>query len=790
MKTEFNINKFLHKNSLLKNEFFQPNLRGFPMRKNQNFFKLAIIIAIILSGVGSLYAQTFDNTGGTYEANTNAVLRINNASTPAPIIGIGATALTRIQGIVDWAEPSAIQAVQVLYYTNLFASGGIKTLADGIYVGGSGTDLTPYSGYANLDNTGATAYGYYATSGARTYSGTFYYDGDADQTLFSEAGTSGSTNQYDILNLLSYDGASLKTTGGDIFLKQNLELEATATMANAFNFTVEEGISYAKGNITNTDGSFSTLSTGTFDLGAGTTPTIFEVTGGFLSLQSTGPFTVLVDGKLSLNGTDALKRFEMLNTSYLLDLGVFENLESNHANMTFSDLSTVEYGGATDGQNVVATVNTGATNPYAKLIFSGAGTKTLEGLIAGTAADIYSRGTVDISGGNVQISTAAQVNVTNRSFYTDATGGNKVTFPAADIPYVQGNMVLYGTINTTDTYTLNNYETQVKFGTSPGANTFGLNVYSGIAPHMYATYDATQDVKRNIYMNYGGNTGILTLLKVGFDPDTDIDGTFLSSNETLLRFGEGFNAVQPLQNIAGGTGPATNSGAFASTTHWVNLIGNGSLGILLNDVASGGNTFEVSDGSNIVLTAKPYQFIAVNNGRWTNPNTWIDGIVPSSIDNTIIRAVVYAGIAGPAYGTGASGNVTPEATEYLNGNGWNGQNLVNQIAHSITIDNVDNYALIIGNEDNGAGYVLKTAGEGLTQGTTAIVSGLYNNSLFGYTGDWDDKDNTAPPTNHISGLWVTNIMGGVGFEPVFNPSKIENKGTIVNHGIIEIGNKP
>jgi hypothetical protein len=177
------------------------------------------------------------------------------------------------------------------------------------------------------------------------------------------------------------------------------------------------------------------------------------------------------------------------------------------------------------------------------------------------------------------------------------------------------------------------------------------------------------------------------------------------------------------------------------------------------------------------------QFIAINNGRWTNPGTWDEGVVPSSTDNTLIRATVYAGIAGPAYGTPATNNTTPESTHY-------GQTGTIYIANSITIDNGTTYpdaSLIIGNEDNGDNAILTTQLSGTLGG---IAAGFYNNNSVANSADnWNLK--TTDPTQAgktVNGLYVTSILNGGYANPVrFGVANLTNAGTIVNHSIIEIG---
>lgn len=773
--------------NILTNNFSNKILR-FSMKNYQKISKLAILIAIILSGLGSLYAQNgnfVNDVGGTYEASDYGVIRMNNnASTFSGTAQLGLAVGTRIDGIVDWASTNAGQAVQQLFYTNLFLSGGTKTIGTGVHVGGSGATVPAnlYTKYTNLVN----GYGYFVGTGTgdRNYTGIFLYDGDAAQTIFPEYAASGTTNRYVNLDLSSETaGTTVKTTGGDINLQGYLYVHSSASMINSDDFSVATGASIAEGNITNTGGTFTTtlgVASDIFNVKTGVT---FAVTVGALQLQSIGAFTVENGGTLSLDALGG--NLAMTGSSYLDIIGTFSNAAALHTNMTFDVASTVRYGGTGVTQNVVFTSDAAPSNNYGNIIFDDVANKIATGMI-------HTRGTVSLADGNLIMNNVGTSNDTTNTLYVNATGGNKVTItPNANpaFPYVKGSMKLRGTISTGTAYTMNTNETKVTFGTSP--TEFGFNVFDNLPPTLAANFTTNTDVNRNIYMNYKAPTAAyITNLRVGYSSD-EIE-TGWTGNETLMRFAEGYDILKNMQSLIGGAGIATNNGAL--TPRWVNLVGDGIKAIALSDAyVDGGNGFQMERGSNLILTSRPMLFIATANGRWTNPNTWDEGVVPSSTDNTIIRALVYAGIKSVtgniAYGTATIGNDTPEATEYTAGSGWNGSNVVGQIAHSITIDDADNYALIIGNEDNGANYVLKTAAEGLlVPPTTGTMAGLYNNANNGYSGTWDLKATTPGGGNRISGLWMTNIKSSG--EPLFNPAKIENKGTIVNHGIIEVGNRP
>ena len=691
------------------------------MKQNTTILsKLSILLFIIAMNVLVASAQNFtNNTGGTYTAACEAVVRIkSNTGNFDGSAQLGTTTATPIQGTVDWASTTDGQPVQALHFTNLFLSGGTKSIPDGVYVGGAGCP-DPLPGYAQL--TGGV--GYYATSGDRTYTGTFYYDGTSAQTIFAENGGSTGLNRYNNLDLSGSD----KTAGGAITLDNALTVASTATLTTGSNFTVGNGASTADGNITITGGNFQTTGTGTFAMNTAST---FDVTGGTLSLNSTGHFTE--NGSLAIGATGALA---LGAGSYLDVAGSFTNTDLQHDNMTFDVTSTVAYTGTGTSQNVVFTSNAAPGNNYGILTFTGAATKTATG-------DVYSRSNVSVTGGYVDMGSDYG---TGHSFYTDATGGNKISFNSPNNDeYIQGKVVLNGTIGTGTAYTLNNAQTQVTFNTVPDcpSPSFTMFVVPGVQPDNTADFDITRDLKRNVIIDYCGTAGILSNLRIGY-VSSDKDATF-TGLEGNMRFEEAWSDnAGDRHKVTGGAGIATNSNGI--DPRYVQLVTDPTKGLLLNGAANGGTIYSLSQNSNIVLTSKPMLFIAVNSGRWTNPNTWDEGIYPSSTDNAELRTLVYAGIAGPAYGTVASGNTTTETSIYG----------ANPIANSITVPTgYTNSSLIVGNEDNGDGYVIKTA---LTGTSGGIAAGVYNNNATTNAGDWNVKTTTPGGGNTVNGLFISSI---------------------------------
>ena len=733
------------------------------MKKTHKITSISLVVAIFLFSLGSAFAQNFtNNTGGTYTAGAcQAVIKMKSTSSAfAGTAQLGTGAANRIQGIVDWAG-GAGQTVQALYYTNLFVSGtGTKTIADGVHVSGEGCS-TAFSAYSQLQTAGV---GYYATSGDRTYTGTFYYDG-AGQTIFAEGDNTGTINNYVNLDL---SGTGTKTNNAAVYLRGDLTVNTGSPLvANGDFEIIGTGASTAAANVTvNSGADFTTTGTGTFTVN----DLVDFAVDGTLNLNSTGHFTVTgPDGELNV-GTAGL--LALGANSYLDVAGDFTNDQTtpgSRTNMTFDITSTVAYTGST-AQTLLGNADTDPTNNYGILVFSGAGDKTADG-------NVYTKSTISIAGGSGDIIMGSDCASATNTMFVDATTSNKISFTGVpdDGTYIRGNVELRKTIATGVTYTMNSYETRVTFTTAP--TTFAMNHQSGVAPSNLADFSNTTDITRCVTTNFTG-TGTLSQLRVGYEPTNDQVGTI---DQSLLRFVEGYNSAENAQKITGGAGIATNSGA-AATTHWVNIGGT----IDLIAAAGGGTTGQISSGSNIVLTSKPLEYIATTNGRWTNPNTWDEGAVPPPTANTRLRALVYAGIDGPAYGTGALNNTTDERTHYGIPSGTNEIT----IANSITIDDGATYAdasLIIGNEDNENGAILRTQVQGTLGG---IAAGVYNdNAVANTSNDVANTKTNDPGSMSINGLFITNLLGTGYTSPVtFGTAQITNAGTITNWSVIELGN--
>jgi hypothetical protein len=734
--------------------------------RNYVLSALACLVVMALAGT-ELYAQNFqNNAGGTYttSAPTSGTITMIN---PAGQFTGGASQLglnnaQRIAGTVVW-NGSAAQTVQNCFYTSLGMKGAAaKNILDACYVSRDYMVALP--------------------GGARTYNGIFHYDGTAySQVIFGENGVTGSA--YNNLDLIDGGAGNPKSNNTAVVCNGYLTVQ-NAPLANlnvGANFTVGVGASSIGGAVSVNSGSFITTSTGTLDIN---NTAVFSVNGGgSLQLNSTGLFSI-TSGELTLADVAGNSAFAMNVNSQMdvIDNGAakgFVNAFLARTNMTFDPSATVRYRGA-GAQDVVTTSNVGVNNKYGNLVFSAAGLKTPTA--DATAPNIYMRGTLNISGGVVQMSATVGAAIADQPILDmDVTGAaaDRTTYGSANNDqYVQGKMQLSGTIPTGIAFTMNNAQTKVTFSTSP--TTFQFDDFPGLQPTKLNDF-LTTDAKRTIGEWFTG-TGTISDLHVGYVVG-DLAGW--AGDETKMRFFEGFDPAQNKQKILIAGHPATRSGAV--DPRWVDLTGG--TGISLIAAAGGGLTNEISTGSDIILGSASL-FITVTSGRWTNPNTWDEGMIPSATDNAEIRHLVYAGIAGPAFNTLALNNTTPEATAYP-GNAAACNHLTIRADGSPPLGANQYPSLIVGNEDNGAGYIFHTGTDGSVVIMT-LAAGLFmddpTNPYMAIAGAWDNKATNPGGGNTINGLWVQTI-GGVSSNinpPIFGTAQIISKGNVNNNGEIQI----
>lgn len=769
---------------------------------------LAITMLAILP-LSDAFSQNFIQAStGTYNATFKGVIKLNNIAgkidnSSTNILG---TIAKPVPGVVHYAATAGTQVVLgssstggVFYYTSLFLNGAsTKTIEGGIFVVGNAiAATTALAGYTALET-----YPYVGTGGARTFAGLFTYAG-TNQNIYPESDNSGTTNNY---NSLALTGAGTKTvlTTETVLVRNAISSIVGSNLL--VNGTLNTGASASElaGNVAITGllvgtpakiqvGAGEITFAGTLDLtdystlngGAGGVVTSGVTTiDGTLALVNVESGNITFDGNLALTEGTLLAADGALGTAIigatsdatiaqlgLLDFGIATNLQisgdatnsGNGTNLTFDSLSTVLYNGAL-AQSILATP---ITNKYGFLNIEGAGLKT-------AAGNIYIANNFSLANNNLVMGA-------NTLYMTGLTR----TATYAGVVEVTGafNRVTNGIGRT---YTLNNTLTEVTLATA-ATNPTSIQTY--IMPNTNPEqYVGTTDVKRKITYTYTGNSGAFIYdMKVGYlYSEGPTDGTLwgnLSTQESLRMY-EANAAPDGIEKVITGntpvktpasTGPPVVMGSFKLTG-----IGSTAATLLPNGVGLFAST------NDVLLRAGPTTFYSIQAGRWTNPNTWDEGTIPTEDDNAEIRHLVYAGIPGPFAGTpGDPSNITTELSVYG----------TDPAINKIVISGDALYAgnkpsFVLGNMDNGAGFVFKTkltTGTAFTNNNTAAPVTAFN-ATTGILATYATSTTAGITPASFNGFWVVGWTGGpsVGI-PQFKTNQIDNKGTINNEGIIDIG---
>lgn len=795
--------------------------------KHKNYTTLlTAIIAVFLFGSFAVMAQTAgnftqDGASAVYTSTSGkGVIRMLNVGADFDATGAGGVPLgtaTAIPGIVDWAAAANGQLVRNLQYTNLFASGGTKTIADGVTVSGGGfVDACPTWGDYGYDNFVGTGYGYYATSGDRTYIGTFFYDGDVAQTIFPESNSSaGNTNRYNLLDL-SGTGAKTSPAGQVVYVNEDLTSASGTTLNVLGDMYINHGNAGAGSSIAGALNIGDASTEGDFysNLGDVTVDGVTTITNGSFTVNNIGDVTfnanVTVGGGDGYNGllasADNAGDINISNGITLaivagsganpqpgqLNIGANNDLVITGAitngvpcgqrtNLIFADGSTVTYNGAT-GQSVMGTNAAAVTgnHNYANLVIAGLGNKDAE-------CDIYMREDLALQGTALlrmhsENGVIDPTSVTNNYtlFFDVADANNDVVYAVNDnSQFVRGKMQLYastGNIPVGVDYTFNNPQTIVSFLAGSALTNFQLQIYPGIdinptAATMQAIdFSATDDIDRFVRASWTG-TGDISKLRVGYNNTQDFANGFDVTLEPKMKMFEGYNSASPKSKLtANGNITYTQSGA--TDPRYVELTGDAGIEL----VAAGNSALlnrDLANTANIILGWAPIQTIA--HGRWSNPATWDEGTVPASDDDARVRHAVWTGIDQaflglPAYADDErdfSQTVTPDV-----GTGYAANSV--EIIQAVP-GTFDNPALIIGNND-------------------ATMSGLANAHVFMIGPGGVKNFNTNPPlatqdseltaSTQANGIWVMDqCNSGFVFRGVF----FQNRGVITNNGLIEVG---
>jgi len=385
---------------------------------------------------------------------------------------------------------------------------------------------------------------------------------------------------------------------GDLYLgmatgntdASDLNYNATVGGAAAGNIYVRDGGM----NITTANAAVLTITNGTMD-----------VTGGY-----TGDVTVETGATLDLSATTGSVNYSDGRTLYVT--GSFTN-SGDGTNLDFTDNSTIVYNGGA-GQVVLATI-TG--NAYGNLTIGGTGNKQ-SGVAAGAyGGNVHADGDLTVDGG------AAALNLVMNSGHT-----LYMQTAAATATYGSNGEEVVGAMRRTVAaatagYTFNNVNTIVTFTAGGYDGWMEMNVQPATNPRQYV---AATDVNRKITWDYD-TQGWTATVRAGYkNGENPTYPTPDGANEIDLRFQETNNSSD--ERLAGSGGYNRNT---ADPVRFIELPGVEASATDIDGLVDRG-FFASND---LVLRASRTVY-AVQDGRWSNPNTWDDYEEPQADENVVI----------------------------------------------------------------------------------------------------------------------------------------------------------
>lgn len=593
-------------------------------------------------------------------------------------------------------------------------------------------------------------------------------------------GTQNVTAHYYTLLLLS--GSSTKTVADGVHIVPTgcATMDENGTTGGDYAYVVVDG----SGNVTYpadgelfidgsttlqpnpTNGNHDTYPDVVISDGTGATATGVNVAGGVTVItisdangDETG-VTIADGGNLTITGTGSE-----------LDGNITIGSGTTDGTLTLESGSDLTLSGTGNTNSGTINADCGSTITY-----DGTAAQTIMAAAGSTAPGAGQYGNLTLSGsnktadGNVDVCNTFTLNgaynldmqpTVNDHNYTLTMLNGQTATPSAVTYGSTGEVVgqmAWNNMGTTER-TFNNANTRVAITDGTGAS-LTLNSQPGTAPTGYA---ATTDVNRKVSVVSATNVNTVDL-SIGYIQGEEPTG-FTYLNARLFD--------------NGGTTLADQIKGSYTTPTSTNSV------IAVDGVTFGTGDMNYEVGNDLVIRAKEHlDVIAINNGRWTNQNVWMDGVLPKAGDNVYIMANVYAGISGAgnsflgsnpsgtANATNGSNNDYPESTVY-SGNVF--------AANNVTIPDAPNgsyYGLVVGNEDNDANFLLKFSGIFANENEALTAKNI---EAFGAK--------TSNTSAFVNGLWIVGVeyIGSNKGEAGISAKSVTNVGTVNNESIIEVG---
>ncbi len=678
---------------------------------------------------------------GTFEVlgNASGSVFTDGSGNAGGATALGTSGLMRIPGLVLYSNIGAAQTVQGRWYNNLQLSAASQKDYNAATVYVSGT--------------------YVVAGGNREYgSSTFIYDGSGAQTITGESGTSGNTNRY--FNLfLQNGGAKTVAAATEVRVSEEFREEASNTATVTISGTLRsENITtqQAGAGVMSVDGASASLNLGSgtagfaatnnvnlenggtlnTSTGAATFAGASNVNNGLFNVTSTGLVTIGATGTLTLaNAANAM--ITVTSGSQMDVTGAFANNYAAATNMNFNDASLVRYNGSA-AQSIVSTVT---THPYGNLIVT-SGTKTVGG-------DVYVSNNFAAYDNNLPMAA-------NTLFMLDPTAG---------VTYGSGIEVV-GRMNRTMTsgspLTFNNENTIVTITGGSAPATMMFNVQPATAPNQFV---ATTDVNRKITVDYPTG-GWLATIRAGYK-SSDVPGawTGAGTTENDVRFYEADGS----QAEKMGTG-SPYSRVTTGTVHYVELAGFRATSGTVDGLADA----YFASTNDLLLRSGPTTFYTINHGRWSNPNTWDEGVEPGANDNAVVYHTVHVGYRRTGIdGLTANGQILEG---YASGT-------KSALIRNVTIGDVADASLLFGSSSTGTTDEQTQNINWLITGTSGLIN---NRGGATINADAATLSGTFSSATLYNGL-INFPTTGAGTGSLRVEQNLSNNGALSNGGLIEVG---
>lgn len=701
---------------------------------------------IRMSGATSQFRNFANSTSnivnnGTFEVTGNVSGNVftDGSGSTTGTTALGVSANMRVPGNVRYNNTGSAQNVQGRWYYGLeMAAASQKNYnASTVYVG----------------NT------YTVAGGNREYgSSNFIYDGSSAQTITGESGTSGNTNRYYNL-FLQNAGAKSVAAATTVRASQEFRVEAsntaTVTVSGSLyseNITTQQ----AGAGVISIDGATASMNLGTgtagfaatnnvnlenggtlnTSTGAATFAGASNVNNGLFNVNSTGLVTIDASGTLTLANT-ASAVLTVTSGSQVDVAGTFANNFAARTNMNFNDASLVRYNGS-GAQTIVSTVT---THPYGSLIVT-SGTKTVGG-------DVYLSSNFAAYDNNLPMAS-------NTLFMLDPTGTATYGSGIEVVGRMNRTMVAGAAL------TFNNEQTIVNITSGAAPATMTFNVQPATAPNQFV---AATDINRKITVDYPTGGWVATI-RAGYKA-SDIPGAWAGAGTTEndTRF---YEADASLAEKMGTGSPYSR--VTTGTVRYVELAG---IRTTTGSVDGLSDTYFASS-NDLLMRSGPTTFYTIAHGRWSNPNTWDEGVEPGANDNAVINHTVHVGYRRTGVDGGSSEGQIREG--YATGT-------KSALIRNVTINDVADASLLFGSkasgqldEQNDNINWLITGTSGLINnrgGATITADAATLSSTFGSNTSYNGLINFQLPNNATGGIRVQQ--------------NLSNNGALSNGGLIEVG---